>query len=114
MSQELAGQRSGEAETDHPAREGATRDSARLHRGDELSQLLLIHRNIPADLPAMPLPLHPDRYFAAMMRSCANTKSRAEASDRMSCRSSCSFIETSLPTCQLCLFLSIPTATSPR
>src|SRR5215470_15193160 len=80
MSQELACQRSGEAETDHPAREGATRDSAHLHRGDELSQLLLIHRNIPADLPAMPLPLHPDRYFAAMMRSCANTKSRAAAS----------------------------------
>src|SRR6516162_9591839 len=80
MSQELAGQRSGEAETDHPAREGATRDSARLHRGDELSQLLLIHRNIPTDLPVMPLPLHPDRYFAAMMRSCANANSRVAAS----------------------------------
>src|SRR5690242_19597729 len=47
MSQELACKRGGEAETDHPARESATRDSACFHRRDELSQFSLTHQKSP-------------------------------------------------------------------
>jgi hypothetical protein len=57
MSHELTHKRGGQAETTHRARKGATRDSACFHRRDELSQLLLIHRNTSAGLPVMtPLP----------------------------------------------------------
>jgi hypothetical protein len=88
MSQELACKRDGEAETYHPVSEGATRDSAGLHCSDALSQVLLMHRNLPCRLDtiagnftidptaytinrvdtAVSRPVFPDRYIKHQWR----------------------------------------------
>jgi hypothetical protein len=74
MSQELTRKLGGEAETDYSARKGATRDSAWFHRGDELSQLLIIHRNSSAGLLLMALPPRVKRHFALATSRCGRDR----------------------------------------